>query len=770
MNNYTNEIPIVMATDYNYLFPTAVTIWSVLKNGNKNTGYCFYFLVKAELAGMDNGLFDKIREAYPNFSYQYAAVDGKPFEKVTLTNQHVTIETYYRLVICELFPSWDKCLYLDGDLIVQCDIAELYQLDMKENCLAAVKDVGMQCGRGAYFIRHKKELGFKNMETYFNAGVLVFNLKKIRDDSMTAQFLKAIDCNYSLEDQDILNVTCKGKVLNLPLKYNVFSGFFGKTELYSCGTFPLEELGEIKEDYIKIVHYAGEVEKPWKNRYSKKAGLWWLYAWEMPVVKWAEEKRRELSEPVKESDWLRIAEKCKQYDMVFLYGFTQAAKGLLYKLKSGGVGNIRFFLDRDSKKIGQTYENIICTEPSEWLAFLQKNYLIVNCAQKACKEVRNLLCALGVPESSIVDYVVKNREYYRILDEQYYNREMEQEVLCDISLKTDYPVLFQKSCAEQKKILESPENYFLYKDLYDKYFLFDWYVNKPLVSIIIPAYNAEKYIDRCLGSISEQTYPNWECIIINDGSVDQTEERIKEWIRMERRFRLVSQGNAGMGQARNRGICLAKGRYLTFVDADDWVEPSYVEDMLMAVLRNNADICKSNFWYHDMENDKISEAGIEEAVNPYSFEVYRTPNMWCNLFRRELFEDNQIKMPGIPLEDLAVYPLLLLKAKGIVGVPKPLYHYQINTGNSVMDNMKNIMYYPEAISFLLTECERLNLRDTYEDLLRDIAFRHMNGSLNSRVKKWLPEKEFEEYRLKWYQFLENCFPGCLAHYGVKAEH
>lgn len=770
MDERLNEIPIVVATDYNYLFPTSVTIWSVLKNGNRNKKYCFYLLVKKELAGMDNGLFDKIGSLYPNFSYRYIVIDNCLFDSVTLTSQRITIETYFRLIIGEIFSALDKCLYLDGDLIVQCDIAELYQLNMKENYLAAVKDVGMQCGRGAYYIRHKKELGFENMETYFNAGVLMFNLKKIRDDNMTAQFLNAIECNYSLGDQDILNVTCKGKVLYLPLKYNVFSGFIGKTELYSCGIFPLEELDEIKEEHIKIIHYAGGVEKPWKNRYSKKAGVWWQYAWEMPVVKWAEEKRRELSEPVRESDPEKIAEKCKQYDMVFLYGYTWTSRNLLCKLVKTGIKNIKFFFDKEPNKIGQAYENVVCVEPSEWLIFLKQNYLVINCAQKACQEVRNLLCALGVPESSIVDYVVKNREYYRILDEEYYNREMEQEVLCDISLKTDYPVLFQKSCAEQKKILKSPENYFLYKDLYDKYFLFDWYVNKPLVSIIIPAYNAEKYIDRCLDSISEQTYPNWECIIINDGSVDQTEERIKEWIRMERRFRLVSQRNAGMGQARNRGISLAKGRYLTFVDADDWVEPSYVEDMLMAVLRNNADICKSNFWYHDMENDKVSEAGIEEAVNPYSFEVYRTPNMWCNLFRKELFEDNQIKMPGIPLEDLAVYPLLLLKAKGIVGVPKPLYHYQINTGNSVMDNMKNIMYYPEAISFLLTECERLNLRDTYEDLLRDIAFRHMNGSLNSRVKKWLPEKEFEEYRLKWYQFLENCFPGCLAHYGVKAEH
>ncbi len=768
MNKYSNEVPVVMASDHNYLLPSCVTVWSVLKNGSQDTKYEFYFLVSVELENMDNGLFDIFKDVFPNFSYQYIIIDKHLFDSVTLTNQHVTIETYYRLIVSELLPSIDKCIYLDGDTIIQCDIAELYQIDLKMDFyLAAVVDIGMQCGRGEYFAKHKRELGFESMETYFNAGVLVFNLKKIRSDKCVPDFLKTIDKNYSLEDQDILNVVCKGKVHFLPLRYNVFSGFLRKEEFYNCGMFGKEEMREIREGNICIMHYAGGVEKPWINQYGKDAELWWRYAIEIPVIKWVEDKRDEWLFPKRECDWTNLVNRCQKYDIVFIYGYTWISRNLLQRLQKSGVKNIKFFFDNDKKKIGQIYENVKCIEVKEWIVFLRCRYLIINCAQKAFKDIRRTLCNIGVPEDNVVDYALKDRNYFKILDERYFDSELEKEVFSDTSLQIKYPGLYQDTLEKKKQILASHENYCLYPEVYSRYFLFDWYVNKPLISIIIPAYNAEKYIDRCLKSIYEQTYSQWECIVINDGSTDRTDEHITLWAQRDNRIRLISQINKGMGQARNRGISLATGKYLTFVDSDDWIEPDYVEEMLMAALKNNAEICKCNFLYHDLQNNKVFPAGIGEKIDPYTVEVYRTPNMWCNLFAKKLFEDNKIKMPEIPLEDLAIYPLLLLRAKGIIGVAKPLYHYQINTGDSVMDRIENIMYYPEAISYLLKECERLDLKDKYQDLLRDISWHHMNGSLNGRVQKHLSQDKVEECRKRWYEFMEGCFPGCLKHYNVK---
>jgi len=146
MNGKKNIVPIVMASDENYLFPTSVAMVSIMENGNEENEYIFYLLVKPELVGMDQGLFSAIKEKYSNFTCQYLTVPTETFKDAALTNEHITVETYYRLLISDLLPEYEKCLYLDGDIIVQCDVAELLNTDLEENYLAAIKDIGMQCG------------------------------------------------------------------------------------------------------------------------------------------------------------------------------------------------------------------------------------------------------------------------------------------------------------------------------------------------------------------------------------------------------------------------------------------------------------------------------------------------------------------------------------------------------------------------------------------------------------------------------------------------
>lgn len=101
-------------------------------------------------------------------------------------------------------------------------------------------------------------------------------------------------------------------------------------------------------------------------------------------------------------------------------------------------------------------------------------------------------------------------------------------------------------------------------------------MNLPLISIIIPAYNTEKYIEECIKSIINQTYQNWECIIIDDGSQDNTNSIIKNWTDLDSRISLYYQDNQGVSKARNLGIDAAKGKYMCFIDVDDWVEPNFL--------------------------------------------------------------------------------------------------------------------------------------------------------------------------------------------------
>ena len=100
-------------------------------------------------------------------------------------------------------------------------------------------------------------------------------------------------------------------------------------------------------------------------------------------------------------------------------------------------------------------------------------------------------------------------------------------------------------------------------------------MEKELISIIVPIYNVEKYLRQCLESISEQTYKNFECLLINDGSPDNSAEICREYVEKDARFRYFEKENGGLASARNLGIKYSKGKYISFIDSDDWVEPDY---------------------------------------------------------------------------------------------------------------------------------------------------------------------------------------------------
>ena len=112
-----------------------------------------------------------------------------------------------------------------------------------------------------------------------------------------------------------------------------------------------------------------------------------------------------------------------------------------------------------------------------------------------------------------------------------------------------------------------------------------------LVSIIVPVYNAERYLHRCIDSVLAQTYTNFELLLINDGSKDNSGEICDKYAVKDSRIRVFHKENGGVSSARNMGIDEAKGEWLSFIDSDDWIEPTMYEKMLQELIGNNADIC-----------------------------------------------------------------------------------------------------------------------------------------------------------------------------------
>ncbi len=115
-------------------------------------------------------------------------------------------------------------------------------------------------------------------------------------------------------------------------------------------------------------------------------------------------------------------------------------------------------------------------------------------------------------------------------------------------------------------------------------------MNSELISIIVPIYNVEKYLRQCLDSIQNQTYQNFECLLINDGSPDNSADICREYVEKDSRFKYFEKENGGLSDARNYGTRQSKGSYLTFVDSDDWLEHDALDRLYGALRKGNADI------------------------------------------------------------------------------------------------------------------------------------------------------------------------------------
>lgn len=127
-----------------------------------------------------------------------------------------------------------------------------------------------------------------------------------------------------------------------------------------------------------------------------------------------------------------------------------------------------------------------------------------------------------------------------------------------------------------------------------------------MISIIIPVYNIEKYLSRCIESVLDQTYQNLEAIFVNDGSTDNSLKILEEYQKKDKRIKIINKENAGSGAARNDGIEQSKGEYLAFLDSDDWYEKDFLERLYKNLKENNSEIamCNPKMVYNNKERNK----------------------------------------------------------------------------------------------------------------------------------------------------------------------
>ena len=270
-------------------------------------------------------------------------------------------------------------------------------------------------------------------------------------------------------------------------------------------------------------------------------------------------------------------------------------------------------------------------------------------------------------------------------------------------------------------------------------------MNQPLVSIILPVYNAQSHLARCVGSICAQTYQNIEIIILNDGSKDQSLPVCEEFRQKDPRILLVDKANSGVSDTRNLGLKLASGKYVEFVDSDDYLDPDFTERLVAAAEENEADfviapykmVIPAGASKPEQVLDKIQdELGVMSVARPpevreYGFlpagvydkdtfalrlmdkpASYFYSVLWNKLYRRDILTGNDIQFVSEMrwAEDLVFNLRYIQYAERFVAIDKPGYYYvqnpqsichtQINAATIVQNKLQVFRYYKDLYTRL----------------------------------------------------------------------
>ena len=271
----------------------------------------------------------------------------------------------------------------------------------------------------------------------------------------------------------------------------------------------------------------------------------------------------------------------------------------------------------------------------------------------------------------------------------------------------------------------------------------------PVLSIIVPIYNSEKYINRCINSILSQTLDNIEIILVNDGSNDRSGKICEEYKSADSRIKVIHKKNGGQAQARNIGLRLAKGSYIGFVDSDDWIENDMYELLYNSCINNNVDISIIGVREINEKGICLSEY-IPESVD---FSEIMKKAYPCNkIFKKELFIDNNLFFQeGHYYEDLELIPKLVTKAYSVSFISQIGYNYMKHNESTTSSRDGRILDNLWAYIQLKDYLERENLYEKYRtdfDLTVDYFKRYYLNMLYDYPTRFL---------LKNYEFIVKGF-------------
>ncbi|KZX14728.1 putative glycosyltransferase EpsH [Methanobrevibacter filiformis] len=289
----------------------------------------------------------------------------------------------------------------------------------------------------------------------------------------------------------------------------------------------------------------------------------------------------------------------------------------------------------------------------------------------------------------------------------------------------------------------------------------------PTVSVIIPIYNSEQYLEECLNSIVNQTLKNIEIICVNDGSTDNSLEILEDYSKKDKRIKILNQENHGAGVARNKGLKIARGKYLSILDADDFFKPDMLEKMYCKSEEFNADIaiCKSNAYNNESKEFFDTPGTLKNIPKKEVFDykdikkdvfTFSLGWSWDKLYKSSFVKNNNLNFQDLrSSNDLFFVFTSFVKAKRITTVPEVLATHRQNVNNSLSNTReKDPLSFYYAIKALKAELIELNLFEEVEESFINwsisFCFWHMDTNeksdfIYSQFKNKI-SKELEFYR------------------------
>lgn len=248
----------------------------------------------------------------------------------------------------------------------------------------------------------------------------------------------------------------------------------------------------------------------------------------------------------------------------------------------------------------------------------------------------------------------------------------------------------------------------------------------PFVSLIIPIYNAEKYLRRCLDSAMQQTFSDMEIIVVNDGSDDSSLDICREYEQLDSRFCVIDKANTGVSDSRNRALEVARGEYLQFLDSDDWLAPDATESLVYAAKKFDCDLVIADFYRVDgavfTEKQHIRERGLLTREQ-YAEYMMQDPAdfyygvLWNKLYRRNIIDRHQIRM-NLELrwcEDFLFNLSFIRHAERFTAIQTPIYYYMKRKGSIVSTDWKKANAMLLKFQLLREYKELYQSMDLYEE-------------------------------------------------------